>query len=81
MVAILKDILNWKCRGTERKREVSIENKWNQIEVSTVPIGNETLRVLARLIARRLQRELAKNEPRGNTMGSAKEVLEREVRA
>mgnify|MGYP001563933477 CR=1 FL=1 len=81
MVANLKSILNGKCRGTERKREVFIEYKWNQIEVSTVPIGSETLRVLARLIARRLQRELAKNEPRGHTMGSGKERSGQEARA
>lgn len=68
-------------QGATWKREVAIENKWNQIEVSTVPLGNEALRVLARLIARRLQRELAENAPRGQTMESEKEVPLREGRA
>ncbi|PJB24320.1 MAG: hypothetical protein CO113_14235 [Elusimicrobia bacterium CG_4_9_14_3_um_filter_62_55] len=33
-------------------------------------MGDETLRVLARLIARRLRRELAENAARGHTSGA-----------
>jgi hypothetical protein len=49
----------------------SVEEKGNKIDVSYVNTeeGTEALRVLARLIARRLQREgLAKEDNRGQTI-------------